>query len=207
MKTRVQVMIVMVAVILTLGLQQAQSQRMITATETTGLSPDLTTLTDSGFGVICGPTDEDTTACNFPPNQVSYSVASALINPIYVANGGSFGVNMWDDPSHINLSDQLYLLVGPQVNGMNLLTWCWDSDLEPNVNICNVVIQPQVLKDINEPPFGTMDLTSLFTAADGPLTTQWTVTALSESPEPSTFLMMGSGLLGLAGVIRRKLTR
>lgn len=202
MKSRLLMMVVMIAVVLTFGLGVAQSQRIITATETTGLNPDFTTLTDSVFGVICGPTNEDLTACFGTP----YAVPSTLINPIYAANGGSFGVNMWDDTAHTILSDQLYLLVGPQNGGMNLLTWCWDSDLEPNINICQQAFQPQVLKDINEPPWGIMDLTNLFTGADGPLAPgQWTVTALSESPEPSTFLMMGSGILGLAGMLRRKL--
>jgi len=52
-----------------------------------------------------------------------------------------------------------------------------------------------------------MDLTGFFAGANGILAQgAWRVTALSESPEPSTFLMLGSGLLGLAGVIRRKLT-
>jgi hypothetical protein len=207
MRSRVLGMIVMVAVFMTLGLREAQSQRIITATETTGLSPDLSTLTDSVFGVICGPTNEDATACNFPPNQINYSVPSTLINPNLVMNGGSFGVNMWNDPSHTILSDQLYLLVGPQVGGMNLLTWCWDSDREPNVNICQRVINPQTLKDIDEPAFGTMNLTGLFTGTDGPLAPgQWSVTALSESPEPSTWLLLATGLGGLRGYVqlRRK---
>jgi hypothetical protein len=193
MKTRVQVMIVMVAVFLTLGLQQAQSQRIVTATETTGLNPDFTSLFDSAFGLVCGPSNEDATACFGTP----YNVASALINPNIVVAGGADGVDIFDSDG--NLSDQLFLTVGPQINGMNLLTWCWDSDMEPNINIC-----PHGTMTLNEPPFGRMDLTGDFNGllAAG----SWQITALSESPEPSTFLMMGSGLLGLAGVIRRKLT-
>ena len=190
MKTKVQLMIVMVAMCLTLGLQA--QVRTITATETTGLNPDFTTLTDSVFGVICGPTNEDVTACNVS-NPVIYSVPSRYINPNFVVAGGSFGVNMYDDVQLTVLSDQLYLLVGPAVNGMNSLQWCWDSDLEPNVNICQDAFQPQAFKNLWEYHTGTYDLTSYFTTSPVAVLApgMWQVTALSESPEPSTFLMFG----------------
>jgi hypothetical protein len=197
MRTRVLVLIVVVAMFLTLGRQQVQSQvRVVTATETTGLNPDFSSLTDSVAGLLCNA-DEDTTACFATP----YSVPSALVNPAFQANGGTLGVDIFDPDG--NISDQLFLTVDPAVNGTNLLTWCWDSDLEPNVVIC-----PHGTGVFTEPPSGTMDFTNFFAGPNGILAQgAWQVTALSESPEPSTFLMLGSGLLGLAGVIRRKLTR
>lgn len=184
----------------------AQGVRIITATETTGLPHDFTTLTDSVIGQLCS-VNEDATACFAAP----YAVPSTMIAAPFVVNGGTFGVDMWDRGPETpgNLSDQLYLAVGPAAGGFNQLTWCWDSDLEPNVNICqNAITVPSGnLKTIDEPPYGTMNLTSLFDGANGgPLATgQWEVTALSESPEPSTFLMLGSGLVGLAGMLRRKM--
>jgi hypothetical protein len=195
-KSKVQVLIIVVAVFVMLGMQQAHSQvRVITATETTGLPHDFTSLTDSVAGLLC-TANEDVTACFATP----YNVPSALVNPAFVVTGGFFGVNMFDPDG--NLSDQLFLTVGPQTNGMNLLTWCWDSDLEPNINIC-----PSGTVNITEPLFGRMDLTNFFAGPNGILAQgAWQVTALSESPEPSTFLLLGSGLLGLAGVMRRKLT-
>ena len=85
MKNRLLMTVVLVAVFVTLGMQQAQGQvRLITATETTGLPHDFTTLTDSVVGQLC-TANEDLTACFATP----YNVPSALVNPAFVVNGGS----------------------------------------------------------------------------------------------------------------------
>ena len=110
---------------------------------------------------MCTPANENATACF----GTAYDVPSALINPAFVANGGALGVNLCDsfancdttngrDPTN-TISDQLYLQVGPQnvAAGTNSVLWCWDSDLEPNVNICQdqITLSSNQLSTVLEP--------------------------------------------------------
>ena len=164
---------------------------------------DTTVLTDSVVGQLCSA-NENLTDCVGTP----YAVPSTLIGSAF-QGGGTFGVNLCDDVSNCDatLSDQLYLSVGaPNTDGFQLLSWCWDSDLDPNINICqnNVAVGNPI--DIQEVD-GVMDLTSLFTGEGGPLAPgAWNVSVLSDAvvPEPITIALFGAGLAGAAALSRRR---
>jgi hypothetical protein len=105
------------------------------------------------------------------------------------------------DPTN-TISDQLYLSVAAVLGPTGapvaaLLTWCWDSDLEPNVNVCQDEINPSLsnLALVLEPTEGPTNVT-----ANLPLLNQslWNVVAISETPEPSTWAMMVLGFAGLS---------
>jgi len=188
--------------------------RVITADETMGLpGGDLTSATDSDFGSVCPTANEDHTACFGDP----YNVSSDLVDPAFRAAGGVVGVNLCEvltstcaldgaDPNN-TISDQLYLSVGAQNGNTNSLTWCWDSDLEPNINICQaqITVPPTSLFLVLEPAFGFVDLTQFFTAPNGPLTAgDWQILARSESapestPEPGASLLLAASVVGLLG--------
>jgi len=195
-----------VALGLSIGARDANADRVVTANETTGQVPsDFASLMDSVAGQLC-TANEDVTACFATP----YTVAASFINPAFQANGGFVGVNIMDindpqSPPPNNLSDQLYLTVSAPANGLYTLTWCWDSDLEPNVNICQAP-QGAHLGTFNEPVAGFMNLTSFFTdAATGPLAAgQWTIQAQSEVPEPSSLFLVVSGLAIGALCLRKR---
>jgi hypothetical protein len=140
-----------------------------------------------------------------------------LIGSAFRVNGGTFGVNLCDllgatcalsgaDPNN-TISDQLYLQVGAQnaAAGTNSLLWCWDSDLEPNVNICQNQITVANPMQVLEPAFGFIDLTQLFAGPSGPLAAgQWTIRAESEVPEPSSLFLVVSGLAIGALCLRKR---
>jgi hypothetical protein len=222
---RVLGLIALAAVLQIIGAQPGYSARILNATETTGrLGGDITSATDSGLpppGNVCTPANENATACF----GTAYDVPSALINPAFVANGGALGVNLCDsfancdttngrDPTN-TISDQLYLQVGAQnvAAGTNSVLWCWDSDLEPNVNICQdqIALSSNQLSTVLEPlapgeggEGGTVDLTRFFTDPGvGPLAAgQWQVFATSETPEPASLSILAASLLGM-GAYRR----
>jgi len=206
--------IVIVAAGLSMVALDANAQpRVITATETTGLpGGDTTSATDSGLpapGAVCATANEDATACF----GTAYNVPSSLINPAFQLTGRIVGVNLCDvlgttcaldgGNSANTISDQLYLQVGAQTRDatgalVNSVLWCWDSDLEPNVNICQDQIQVPIgnLSQVLEPAFGFTDLTAFFTGPNGPLAGNgvWSVRALSEVPEPASPFLLGSVL-------------
>jgi hypothetical protein len=199
--------VVMVALGLSMGARDLNAGRIVTADETTGRVPsDFSFLTDSIAGQLCNA-NEDVTGCFATP----YTVNNTFISPAAQANGGVAAVNLLDGPgtdTPTNLSDQLYLTVSAPVAGLYTVTWCWDSDLEPNVNICPVPTGATPVT-VTEPPDGCTqpnaschfsDLTSFFTGPNGPLAAgQWQINAVSESPEPSSFFLLGGGLA--AGMI------
>ncbi len=180
----------------------------------------MTSATDSGLvsaanptGAVCATANEDITACF----GTAYNVSSNLIGPTFRANGGTFGVNLCDvlgdtcglDGRNANntISDQLYLQVGAQnaTAGTNSLLWCWDSDLEPNVNICQDQITVANPMQVLEPAFGFTDLTQQFTSPTGPLAAgQWSVRAQSETPELASLFLLGSGLVAIGALRLRK---
>jgi len=201
-----------VALVLSIGALDANAARIVTASETNDPGA-LTSATDSGFGAVCATANEDSTACF----GTAYDVSSNLIALAFRANGGTFGVNLCDvlgatcaldgrDPAN-TISDQLWLQVGAQNvgAGTNSLLWCWDSDLEPNVNICQdriAVANPML---VLEPPSGFIDLTPLFTGPLGPLAAgNWTVRALSETPEPSSLFLVAMGSAVAALFLRKR---
>lgn len=179
----------------------------VLATETSDPGA-MTSATDSVVGPICATANEDITAC-FGPN-FAYQVPLA-----YVTGFGTEGVNLCDsfancdttngrDPTN-TISDQLYLSVQRVLDDTGatvaaLISWCWDSDLEPNVNICQDQINPSLsdLALVLEPPSGPTNVT-----ADLPLLNQrlWSVNAISEVPESSTWAML---MLGFAGYRARR---
>jgi hypothetical protein len=195
------------------GYSQVAAPRVVTADETTGLVHDFTSAMDSGFGPVCATANEDLAACFGTP----YDVSSALINPAFVANGGIVGVNLCDtlgDTCALDgrntsntISDQLYLSVGAQnaAAATNSLTWCWDSDLEPNVNVCQdqITVSRANLSLVLEPDLGFTDLTRFFVGVDatgGPLLAgAWQVQARSEAPEPDSSLLLAASVVGLIG--------
>jgi hypothetical protein len=194
MRSSVMVMSV-VALGLSIGVRDAKADRVVTANETTGQVPsDFSFLSDSVVGSLCNA-NEDQTACF----AAAYTVTSSFINPAFQANGGAAGVNLIDSPSSDNptkLSDQLYLTVSAPLNGLYTLTWCWDSDLEPDVNICPVPAGITPLS-VTEPLAGFTNFTSIFTGPNGPLAAgQWTIQAQSEAvPEPSLLFVIAGGLV------------
>jgi hypothetical protein len=228
MRNRLVGMAVVVAVLQMIGARDGYSARILAATETTGMpGGDITSATDSGLpppGNACTPANENLTACFGTPYQVNPS----FLAPGVATTGGIVGVNLCDslatdprclldgrDPNN-TISDQLYLQVTPasSVLGMPTLTWCWDSDLEGpgpegspgGINICQdrITVPSANLFTVQEPSFGTVDLTSFFTAPNGPLAGGgvWQVTATSEMPEPASLSILAVSLLGI-GAYRR----
>ena len=201
-----------VALGLSMGARNANAARIVTADETTGLVHDFTFLTDSVVGLLCNA-DEDATACFAP----AYTVAANLISPAFQANGGFAGVDLLDaagSDTPGNLSDQLYLNVTPifVAPGFNV-QWCWDSDLEPNVNICQLAGPngwpglPAGFTPVQliEPSFGFLDVTPFFSGAAGPLATgQWQILEQSEAPEPMSLFLLGGGLVVGALCLRKR---
>ena len=217
---RIGVIGVIVVAGLSMGARDANAQRVLTAIEGIAGDPNnMTSATDSGHGAVCTTANEDTTACF----GTAYNVNSSLINPTFRAAGGVVGVNLCDvlgatcalsgtDPNN-TISDQLYLQVGAAVGGMNSLLWCWDSDLEPNVNICQQQVgaggttpfATLVAAQVLEPSFGFTDLTSFFAGPTGPLAAgQWVVRAESEVPEPASVLLFGSVVAVCALRLRKR---
>lgn len=209
MKPRLGVLVVALAGAFALGsgLTAAQADvRVVFGTELGGgfdLPPgDTTVLTDSVVGQLCSA-NENITDCVGTP----YEVPSSLIGSAFQANGGTFGIDICDDISNCapSLSDQLYLSIGaPNPDGFQLLTWCWDSDLDPNINICqnniSVANPIQIQETVN-----VMDLTSYFTGDGGPLAAgAWNVSVLSDVPEPITLSLFGAGLAGAVALRRRR---
>jgi len=206
-----------VALGLSIGARNANADRVVTADETNDPGA-MTFATDSGLvspanptGAVCATANEDITACF----GTAYNVSSALISSTFVANGGTFGVNLCDvlgttcglDGRNAanTISDQLWLQVGPQNAGTNSLLWCWDSDLEPNVNICQDRITVANPMQVLEPLGGFTNLTSIFTGPNGPLAAgQWTIQAQSEVPEPSSLFLVVSGLAIGALCLRKR---
>jgi hypothetical protein len=172
---------------------------------------DFTLLTDSVVGLLCNA-DEDATACFAP----AYIVPASLISTLF-PNGGFAGVDLRDvanSDTPNNLSDQLYLNVTPVLvaPGFNV-QWCWDSDLEPNVNICQspgLNGWPGIPTGFNavqlvEPSFGFLDVTAFFSGAAGPLAAgQWQIRAQSEAPEPTPLFLLGGGLVVGALFLRKR---
>jgi hypothetical protein len=184
---------------------------------------DITSAFDTGHGPVCGTENEDITGCF----GTAYPVDPSFLTPAAAANGAVVGVNLCDglatdprcrldggDPNN-TISDQLYLQVGAAAGGANpTLTWCWDSDLQGSgpegspggINVCQdqITVPSANLFTVQEPSFGTVDLTSFFTAPNGPLAGGgvWQVTALSEVPEPATLSILAVSLLGM-GAYRR----
>ncbi len=207
------IVVSIVALGLSMGARNANAARIVTANETTGQVPsDFTFLTDSVAGLLCN-TNEDLTACFAP----AYTVAASLISLAFQANGGFAGVDLndaagSDTPS--NLSDQLYLSVTPVAGapGFNV-QWCWDSDREPNVNICQSpgsngwpgIPAGFTAVQLVEPSFGFLDVTSFFSGTAGPLAAgQWQILAQSEAPEPTTLFLLGGGLVVGALCLRKR---
>jgi hypothetical protein len=209
------ILVSMIAIGLSLGARNGSAARIVTADETTGLPSDFTFLTDSVLGQLCNA-NEDLTACFARP----YTVPANLISPAF-PNGGFVGVNLLDavgSDTPNNLSDQLYLNVTVVAGAVALFAvqWCWDSDREPNVNICQSpdpdpsgsgwpgAPVPFVPINVVEPSFGFTDLTPFFTGTAGPLAAgQWVIQAQSEAPEPMSFILFGGGLV-VAGLCLRK---
>src|SRR5215471_11182197 len=174
------IVVSIVALGLSMGAWNANAARIVTANETTGQVPsDFSFLTDSVVGLLCN-VNEDSTACFAP----SYTVAASLISPAFQANGGFAGVDLNDrsgSDTPNNLSDQLYLRVTPlSVAPGFSVQWCWDSDREPNVNICQNpdptgasgwqgIPTGFTAVQLTEPPFGFTDVTQFFTGTAGPL--------------------------------------
>jgi hypothetical protein len=202
---------------------------VVTGTETTGQVPsDFSMLFDSGQtpALRCSA-NEDTDACFTSPYTVTGSSGLIVAGQV-PANGVTIEVNLWDCPADIvasqctpannqkegsnNLSDQLFLTVTRAAANYSVL-WCWDSDLEPNVNICqNDPNRPAgttvTVYNVAEPLYGYTDLTSFFVAPNGPLAPgQWTVRALSETPEPASLFLVGSGLVAAALCFRKRTVR
>jgi hypothetical protein len=172
---------------------------------------DFTFLTDSVVGLLCNA-NEDSTACFAP----SYTVDSTFISPAFQANGGFAGVDLLDSggsDTPNNLSDQLYLKVTPLASApVFTVQWCWDSDKEPNVNICQFpgdngwpgIPSGFTAVTMNEPGFGFTDLTQFFSGTAGPLAAgQWQILAQSEAPEPASLFLLGSGLVVFALCLRK----
>jgi hypothetical protein len=208
-----------VALGLSIGARNANADRVVTADETNDPGA-MTFATDSGLvspanptGAVCATANEDITACF----GTAYNVSSNLIGSTFRANGGTFGVNLCnvlgascslDGRNTANtISDQLWLQVGAQnaAAGTNSLLWCWDSDLEPNINICQDQITVANPIQVLEPAAGFIDLTQFFTGPSGPLAAgQWTIRAESEVPEPSSLFLVAMGLAVGALCLRKR---
>ena len=209
-----------VAMALSMGARNANAVRIVTANEGPGDPNNIITLTDSVFGLVCSA-NEDTAACNYPATIstpiVTYQVNSSFISPAF-QGGGSAGINFRDElaitttmppcgvPTNGNLcSDELYLTVSAPspASGLYTLTWCWDSDLEPNVVICPAVAGTTT--NLLEPAFGFVDVTPFFTGSAGPLASgQWQILAQSDTPEPASLFLAGIGLVVGALCLRKR---
>jgi hypothetical protein len=207
--------IVVLALLQLTGIQSGHAARLVNATETFLPEPanaNFTILTDSVQGLLCDA-NENTTACFTTPYAVG---------PGFLAGSGTVGVQLLD-PHGSNViqgctganlvgdqcvSDQLFLRTVANTDGSGTVHWCWDSDLEAgSVNICQTTPDFSSLVPTNiDEQVGTMDLTSFFTAPNGPLAGGgvWQVLATSDVPEPASLVILAASLLGMGAYRRLK---
>ena len=182
---------------------------------------DITELFSSANGQLCS-TNENQFSCNGSEIVNDSLLSASTIASINSGTPVSFGVNLCDDVTNCalipaggtstsSISDQLYVSISNFDGNNATLSWCWDSDLEPNVVVCNLTGATGAptltanFVNVQEVTGGFDDLTSLFTSGNGPFAAgAWNIQALSDAPEPITLSVFGAGLLGAVAMRRRR---
>jgi PEP-CTERM motif len=143
--------------------------------------------------------------------SAAYNVSAFLNSPTFTSPVNGFNPTATVDNTEVVLNGSIFLTAGAnnfQINHDDGLTLSLDGGIGLVVNAPGPT--PPVITPftINAPSTGLYNFTLDYSECCGPpAVLQWTFPTgvpVGTVPEPSTFVMVGTGLLGLGGSLKRK---